>query len=599
VGIRVQGFATTFILGLTFLAARADKPPDPQWLKITQANLTIITSLPEPQAVARASEFAQYVAALGAYFNGRPVELTPLTMVVFADRGDFRNHRPLDKEGRPEWVGGFFLRHESWAVIALPASATDDVRHTMFHEGTHWFTDGTGTPTALWVNEGMAEVFSTFRIEDGQACWGRVLPQHVKLLQAQKSEPIEDVVSASRDLLARDEKRTSVFYAESWAFVHMLLFGDTSMPRDGLAAYNRALAAGVNADAAFATSFGVTYDEMDEQLSRYLREGKRLVVRQPLTLVAPLHAEPASATDVDEAMGRLALAGHRYAEAIERGQAMAARVPSDPRGHTLLAVAQRERGETAAALGEFALAVRYGATDFQPYLELGNAVQNEVTDRGADLSGSDARRAADYYEQAIDRYDRFEGAYANLGGLMGLVEPMQERDVAVLRAGGHRFPENPMISLGLAQWYFRSHDRTAAHALLAEVMMRTTNASTPVAKFARQLESMWDNQEFSEHVAALVTEKNYDQALELIDRRPVVGTDLSLSLQLMTLHRDVQSAREVNRLNEAIARAEWGEAHRLGQAIVASDATPIVKANVKRILATLERREQGAEEAGR
>jgi tetratricopeptide (TPR) repeat protein len=284
---------------------------------------------------------------------------------------------------------------------------------------------------------------------------------------------------------------------------------------------------------------------------------------------------------------------------VERGQAMTGRAPTDPRGHTLLAVARRELGDTTAALEEFALAARYGATDFQPYLELGNAVQNAVAERGADLSGLEARRAADDYEQAIDRYDRFEGAYANLGGVIGLVEPVTDHDLAVLRAGSHRFPENPMISLGLAQWYFRANDRAAAHALLDEVMARIADAPPPAAKFARELQSIWDNQEFSEHVAALVAAKNYDEALNLIARRPVMGADLSMTLQLTTLHRDVRSARAVNLLNQAIAGAEWSEARRLAQAIMASDAAPMVKANVKRILATIERREQEREAAGR
>jgi tetratricopeptide (TPR) repeat protein len=596
VGTRFQRWVSV-LMCLVGSVVAAEKPIERQWLKISLPELTIITSLGEPEAVSRAKDFAQYIAALRSYFNGAAVQLTPLTMVVFAQRRDFLDYRPLDKDGQPEWVGGFFLRHESWAVIALPADAGNEVRHTMFHEGAHWFADGAGSANALWINEGMAEVFSTFRVEGDQACWGEVLPQHVKLLQAEKSEPLERVVVASRDLLARDDKRTSLFYAESWAFVHMLLFGDTEVPQDGLASYNRALAAGVNPDGAFATAFGLTYQEMDEQLSRYLQGEPHHLVRQPLISPAAVRAELASPMEVDEALGRLALAGHRYAEAVARGRAMTDRAPADPRGHTLLGVARKEMGEVDAALGEFAFAARCGATDFQPYLELGNAVQTPAVERGADLSGGDARRAADYYEQAIDRYERFEGSYANLGGIVGLVEPAKDRDLAVLRAGAHLFPENAMISLGLAQWYFRSGDRPAAHALLDEVLTRTANGPTTAAKFARQLRDMWENAEFFERVSALTAAKNYEQALELIDRRPVVGSDLSLSLQVTALRRDVRSAREVNALNEAVAREQWSEARRLVAAIVASDATPMVKANVKRILATISRRELEQDQA--
>lgn len=561
-----------------------------RWLKVTLPELTIITSLDEPRAAAWGRELAAYVVALHGFFRDTPVQPAPLTLVLFARKPEFLRYRPLDKKGRPEWVGGFFLRRVSWSVIGVPASSEDDLRHKLFHETAHWFVDGAGYANALWLNEGMAEVFSTFRVDNGQACWGDLLPEHVALLHRRSPEPIEQVIFASRDLVARDLDRSSRFYAESWAFVHMVLFGETKVPREGLVAYNRALEAHVNADGAFATSFGLTYAEMDQELARYATGEPHHELREPLGVVPAIRVEPATPIEVDDALGRLALAGNHDAEAFRRGRAMVRDAPQDPRGHALLAMACRQLGEEASARQEFELAVRYGATDFEPYFELGNAVQDPTIGGTADLSGADARRAADYYETAIERYDRFEGSYANLARVIGLVEPMQDRDIAMLRAGAHRFPDNAMISLGIAQWYDRTGDHDAARGLVAEVVAKTGGLRSPAHDFARQLQDRLEDQKVFGEVAQLTVAKRFDEALALVDRIPVVGRDLSRPWQLRTLHADIVAARAVAGLNEALAQQHWSEARGQIAAILASNAPPAVKMSVRATLRMLDGR---------
>jgi tetratricopeptide (TPR) repeat protein len=588
-GRRVRDLAAILVTLVACAASAADPSGAPTWRKIKLPELVIITTLPEEQAAGRAREFAQYLGALRTFFAPAVVRLRPATLVIFARKRDFLDYRPLDKAGRPEAVGGFFLRHESWAMISLPASAADDVRHTLFHEGAHWFMDGAGYANALWLNEGMAEVFSTFRVEGGEGCWGELLPEHVKLLRTRPLGPLEELVFTSRDRIARDEKRTSLFYAESWAFVHMLLFGETDLPKTGLSDYNRALAAGVNAEGAFATSFGLTYEEMDAQLAAYVRGERHHLSRQPVAAPPAIRVEPATEMEVDEALGRLALVGNRHAVAIDRGRAMTARDSRDPRGHALLGVAYKEAGELAIAQREFELATQHATTDFQPYFELGNALQVAAVERGGDLSPTTARQAADDYEAALERYDAFEGGYANLAGIIGLAEPLRERDVAFLRAGAHRFPDNAMISLGMAQWYYRADDHDAARALVAEVRAKTAPSSS-AGGFARQLAEVWDNQEFFARVSSLMATKRYDEASRLVDERPVIGADWSVQLQLTELRRDIKAAQKVQALNQALASEQWEEARRLSDEILASPVSPVVKASVRRTRASIDRR---------
>eukprot|EP01035_Chromulina_nebulosa_P008949 gene8949-12095_t len=140
-----------------------------RWLRLSTPEFTIFTTLGEREAAEWAGEFSQFVAALRSYFAVGDRPLPPLTMVLFARDRDFEKYRPLDAKGKPQPVAGFFGRHETWSVAGLGGgSISQELRHTIFHEGVHWFLSTAETPTPVWLEEGLAEVFATFEISKGQ-----------------------------------------------------------------------------------------------------------------------------------------------------------------------------------------------------------------------------------------------------------------------------------------------------------------------------------------------------------------------------------------------------------------------------------------------
>src|SRR5206468_12384343 len=100
--------------------------------------------------------------------------------------------------------------------------------------------------------------------------------------------------------------RTGIVYAESWAFVHSLLFGKHPLPPGALTRFLAEMQKGALQEDAFNTAFGVNYAKMDTLLGEYLRSGRYYVRRMPLMNVPPPTVEPASTIDVDNALARLA-----------------------------------------------------------------------------------------------------------------------------------------------------------------------------------------------------------------------------------------------------------------------------------------------------
>ena len=563
------------------------------WLKIAAPDFTIVTSLDEKRALARANEFAQYVAALRSYFGDNKSELPALTMVVFGTERQFEQYCPRNADGTLQPIGGFFVRRGPWAVIGEPAVLNEQARHTIFHEGVHWFTNGFDNVNPPWFDEGMAEVFSTFRIEKNRAVWGAVLPEHVDLLHTKPLVPVEKLLQTARDRVLEDEGYTEMFYAESWALAHMLTFGDTKIPRSALATYAQLLAEKVPSDVAFQRAFKCTCAEADRMLFRYLDGGRYRISRRPLVKTAPLTAERAPAMDVDDALGRLALSARLHAVALSHGMAMALRDPTDPRGHALIGLARKESGREPEALEELEVAVRCGSLDFEPYFEVGRALQKAASESGTGMSGGDARRAANCYARAIDLYPRFESAYTNFAGVVGFADPITERDRAVLAEGARRFPDNKLIALGEAQVAHRNGDNARAKAILEPILSRSGGGDDSVARFATQLKEGWEAEEISGRVNALVGEKKYEAALTLLEQRTKTCRDPSLRYQMEMLRHQLEVVRTTSRLNDALGRGAWIEARQVIDDLVASEAPPATKARARQILADLDRRNLG------
>lgn len=574
---------------LLTLASAGMRGAEAKWLKASAPDVTILTSLSRDDALRRVREFQQYVAALRAYLGEPSVPLPPLRVVVFRDFRDFQRYRPLLKNGKPQRVGGYFSSHGSWAIIGVPASLSDSEQRAIYHEGVHWFMSGSAQTTPAWLEEGMAEVFSTFHIDGAHVYWGTPIRDHLRLLREHDAPPLDHVLATPREELFKDTDHTGRFYAESWAFVHFLVFGQNGLPANALANFRKKLTDGATADAAFAEAFGHTCAEMDHLLQRYIDDGSYHVPVRPLIHVPRVQLEPATSAEVDETLGRLALVAKRYDLALQHGRRIIARAPTDARGHALVGITLKEEG-ASAAVDELKLAVNFGTTDFQPYFEVACAAQNAAVD-GADMTPAQARYVVDLYEQAIALYPQFDATYDNLAGLVAFLGNATAADRAALKAGARRFPNDPMISLGIAQCLRQSGEFADARALLATVLTRSGDAASDASRFGRQLQQGWDNEDLFNQVSSLMKAQRFEQALGLLNGYHPETPDPAVQQQIQFLRPEIEAAVATQQMNAAVERQHWAEARRLIGRIVASDAPPVMKSEARRVLADLDRRQ--------
>ena len=98
------------------------------------------------------------------------------------------------------------------------------------HEYAHVVLHANGAHFPDWLNEGLAEFFSTVRISNRQCEMGGDIRSHSEVLRNRTWLPLARFLELRLDSLG-NRAESSMFYAQSWAFAHMLLLSPEYRPR--------------------------------------------------------------------------------------------------------------------------------------------------------------------------------------------------------------------------------------------------------------------------------------------------------------------------------------------------------------------------------
>jgi tetratricopeptide (TPR) repeat protein len=260
-----------FLLALASCAVPA-RAAEPTWTSVTSANFVLIGDASERDIRQVALQLEQFRETLGRLLPAARVPSeTPTIVYVFSTDKAYRPYKPLYK-GKPMDVAGYFVRPPDANFVALPVERGQEGFPIIFHEYTHLLLSHAIKSPPIWLGEGLAEYYSTFRlVSDGrQAQIGRPIDYHVLLLR-EHFLPLADLLTVGRQSpLYNESDARSILYAESWAWIHFLLMGDPPRTRQLMALVNAQMA-GTPVDAAFRSAFGTDPATFQAELLRYVR----------------------------------------------------------------------------------------------------------------------------------------------------------------------------------------------------------------------------------------------------------------------------------------------------------------------------------------
>lgn len=350
-------------------ASAAAAAPTGKWVEVRSPNFIVVSNAGEGQARKTAVQFEQVRSLFRdslPYVKNSPSPV--ITVLAVKDENSLRDLLPeyWAEKGHTHPAGIFVSGPYEQFQVALNLGAGDNPLQTVYHEYYHSVTMPYFPDLPIWVAEGMADFFGNSQIGDKTALVGVPNADLIGELRNGPLIPLPVLFKVDqKSPYYNEQKRVSLFYAESWALIHYLMVGDKETHNAAFGKYLSALSQGASQEDAASQAFG-DLRKLQDNLVSYIGRFSFLVFNfpaPPKIAENTLSARPLSEAEVDAYSGGF-LALHRQYEPAEALLKQATQL--DPK----LALAQRNigflhyfRNERADALASFSAAVSLDSQD--------------------------------------------------------------------------------------------------------------------------------------------------------------------------------------------------------------------------------------------
>ena len=281
-----------FLLACSLSVPAAEQSP---WLEVHSAHFTVITDAGEKKGREVALRFEQmravFASLLGKERLNQPV---PLTILAFKNDKMFYQCAPL-RQGQPIDVPGFFLPGEDQDFIVLNLFEEEPWR-AVAHDFAHMLLNYNYPPAQGWFDEGLAEYFSSIRVDDKEVEIGgdpelrpsvasdllqNQIDTHppkslTELLGAQVWLSIPDLFTMKHDTSGYNEgTHHTLYYAESWIVMHYLLH-QKKLPETGTY-FGLVLNQRLPVEEAIQKAYGMSSAELEQAVRDYFHSQSSLL----------------------------------------------------------------------------------------------------------------------------------------------------------------------------------------------------------------------------------------------------------------------------------------------------------------------------------
>jgi len=269
------------------------------WKEVRSEHFVMAGNGSENELRRAAAEMESFHQALHQMFPSlRLTSPDTARIILFGDDGAFSRFQPTDRNGRRVGtvVGCFMPLADANYILANVHRGHDFSLEVLFHEYTHYVLAQNGHSIPLWFNEGVADYYSTFRVDPATGLRVIGTPPGSRLAWLRRCEllPLEAMLSARGAVqLFEAQQDRATFYAQSWALVHYLTLGNDGRRQGQVEAYLGNLERGLPLDEAFRAAFHCSYRELEQELQRYIASAQL-----PALTVRVEDAAPSAAAQV-------------------------------------------------------------------------------------------------------------------------------------------------------------------------------------------------------------------------------------------------------------------------------------------------------------
>lgn len=381
--MRLANIVTVCILfALNLIAA------DLHWIRIQSPNFEIYSTAGETSTRETVKEFEQVRAFFTANLPSRDNTPLPVRIIQFNS----------EKEYQPYRINGFAAAYykpgADLDLIVMSRGGAENFPAAI-HEYVHLVARHAGLNLPPWLNEGLADFYSTLRPAGGKVVIGEAIPGRLLEMQREKWIPLRVLLTVDQSSPYYNEaQKAGMFYAESWALTHMLSLDGDYRPK--WAEFARAMIQGKDSAEALPAIYGKSIEAIGQDLQLYAQ--KRVfaagIFDAKLEKIQTQYpAAPAPAFDLRLTLLEIT-AGNSREQTRQQIQALATEEPSRPEPHEQLGYLLWGSGLPAGAevRDEFAKAYELGGRSPRMLWDYGRMILSSKPDEAVQVLGELSRR---------------------------------------------------------------------------------------------------------------------------------------------------------------------------------------------------------------
>jgi tetratricopeptide (TPR) repeat protein len=456
------------VAALVMLVAAQAAAAKDAWTSVRTQNFHLVGNAPEKEIRLVATRLEQFRDVFKRLFP--QVNFTspvPTTVVVFKSHGSYKPFKPV-ADGNTVAVAGYFQPGEDVNYITLTTErGADNPYSTIYHEYVHLLVNnslGKGSAPA-WFNEGLAEYYSTFAVEDDRKVHlGKFVDEHLYLLRQQRMIPLSQLLAVDHHSLERNKHDVrGLFYAQSWALVHYLILGNEGKRVPQLGQFLALTAQGVATEEAFKRAFQTDTAGMEKELQKYVEgrtfQSKVATFEHKLEFDSQMAVAPLTEAEAEGYLGDLLLHTNRPDEAAARLERALQLDPNLTMARASLGMTRLRQKRYDAAKEELRKAVASGAQNYLAHYYYAYALSQQGTREDSYRPGGYppelAKEMRESLRKAISLRPDFPESYHLLGWINLVTGEELEVSAALLRRALAMAPGNQHYALVLAQIYLR------------------------------------------------------------------------------------------------------------------------------------------------